>query len=62
MSVLGPKAADMAFDITKVPYHGQPENQGDVRRCAAESGTTHFFMYASAYVMLYGRRFTLAIK
>jgi len=62
MEVLGSKAADMAFDITKVPYHGQPENQSDVRRGAAESGTTHFFVYASAYVMLYGRRFTLALK
>lgn len=62
MEVLGSKVADMAFDITKVPYHGQPEKEGDVRRGAAESGTTHFFMYASAYVMLYGRRFTLALK
>ncbi|MEP0825939.1 MAG: transposase [Nitrososphaera sp.] len=63
MKVLGQKAADMAFDITKVPYHGQPEREGDIlRRGAAESGTTHFFMYASAYVMLYGRRFTVAIK
>lgn len=62
MEVLGSKAADMAFDITRVPYHGQPEKEGDVRRGAAESGTTHFFMYASAYVMLYGRRFTLALK
>nr|AFK24948.1 transposase ISH3 [uncultured archaeon] len=62
MEVLGSKAADMAFDITGVPYHGQPEKEGDVRRGAAESGTTRFFMYASAYVMLYGRRFTLALK
>ncbi|WP_148680969.1 hypothetical protein [Candidatus Nitrososphaera gargensis] len=64
MEVRGSKAADMAFDITKVPtMASQPEKEGDVRRGAAESGTTHFFMYASTYVMLlYGRRFTLALK
>jgi hypothetical protein len=42
MEVLGSKAVDMASDITKVPCHGQPRNEDDVRRSAAESGTTHF--------------------
>lgn len=55
-------AVDIAIDMTDAPYHGQPENEGDVRRGPAKSGTTHFFTYASAYVRLHGRRFTLAMK
>lgn len=60
--VLHKRAVDIAMDMTDVPYHGQPESEGDVRRGPAKSGTTHFFTYASAYVMLYGRRFTLATR
>nr|WP_148680790.1 transposase [Candidatus Nitrososphaera gargensis] len=56
------RAVDIAIDMTDVPYHGEPENEGDVRRGRARSGTTHFFTYASAYVMLHGRRFTLATR
>ncbi len=56
------RAVDIAIDMTDVPYHGEPENEGDVRRGRARSGTTHFFTYASAYVMLHGRRFTLTIR
>jgi putative transposase len=53
---------DIAIDMTEVPYHGEPQNKGDIRRGRAKSGTTHFFTYASAYVMLHGRRFTLTTK
>lgn len=60
--VLQQRAVDIAIDMTYIPYHGQPEKDGDVRRGAAKSGTTHFFTYASAYVILHGRRFTLAMK
>lgn len=55
-------AVDIAIDMTDIPYHGQPENEGDVRRGPAKSGTTHFFTYSSAYVRLHGRRFTFAMK
>jgi putative transposase len=55
---------NIAIDLTEIPYHGEPnrKNSSEVRRGMAKSGTTHFFTYASAYVILYGRRFTIAIK
>jgi putative transposase len=55
---------NIAIDLTEIPYHGEPnrKNTSEVRRGMAKSGTTCFFTYASAYVILYGRRSTIAIK
>ncbi len=60
LSILPKKPLKIAMDITPIPYHGT-ENEW-VRRGKAKDGTTWFFCYATAYVILYGRRLTLALK
>ena len=53
----------VAIDLVKTPYHGtvEAEFEEEIVRSEAESGTTHFFMYATAYAIVAGRRYTLAM-
>lgn len=57
------RARQVAIDLIDIPYHGTVEkkHEGEVRRSKAKSGTTHFFVYATAYLVLKGRRYTLAM-
>jgi len=57
------KKQRIAIDLVEVPYHGTvaKEHQDEVRRSKAKSGTSHFFVYATAYVILNGNRYTLAM-
>lgn len=56
------QARDIAIDLTLVPYHGQEHQKEDeIRRSQAKAGTTHFHCYATAYVMLDGKRVNLAL-
>jgi hypothetical protein len=53
----------IACDLTLRPYHGQPcSDDNEVVRGQAKSGTTHFHAYATAYLVLRGERFTLALR
>ncbi|MGQ0534536.1 MAG: ISH3 family transposase [Methanobacteriota archaeon] len=57
------RAIRLAVDFHLVPYHGKPHKHArEVYRGPAKSGTSHFHAYATAYVILAGRRFTLAVK
>jgi Transposase DDE domain len=52
----------VALDLVLIPYHGQPfRDTAEVYRGQPKSGTTHFHAYATAYLCLRGRRFTLAL-
>ena len=53
----------MAIDLVALPYHGTVDaaHQGEVCRSKAKGGTTHFFTYATAYAVVRGRRYTLAM-
>ncbi len=52
----------VAIDLTELPYHGQEaEKDPLVRRGRAKSGTTHFYVFATLYVVKKNRRYTLAI-
>ena len=52
----------IAIDLSEIPYHGQPQTDpNEVRRGKPKSGTTHFHVYASAYVVQHAQRFTLAV-
>jgi hypothetical protein len=52
----------VAIDLTELPYHGQKaEDDPFVRRGRAKSGTTHFYVFATMYVVKKNRRYTLAI-
>ena len=52
----------VAIDLTLLPYYGQhPLDSREIYRSKAKSGTHSFFAYATAYVILHGQRFTLAV-
>ena len=53
----------VALDWTLIPYHGLPfEDERELFRSRAQSGTTTFHAYATAFVCENGYRYTLAIK
>ena len=60
---LGKRGRRVAVDLVALPYHGTVDeaHQGEVCRSKAKSGTTHFFTYATAYAVVQGRRYTLAM-
>lgn len=61
--ILCGKCLEFAMDITFIPYHGKPkEDDTEIVRSKAKDGTTHFHAYATLYVILLGKRFTLALK
>jgi hypothetical protein len=52
----------LAIDLTLIPYHGAPfRDPKEVYRGLAKDGTSHFHAYATAYVVLKGQRFTVAL-
>jgi putative transposase len=52
----------LAIDLTLIPYHGQPHaDPKEIYRSKAKDGTSHFHAYASAYIVLDGERFTVAL-
>ena len=53
----------LAIDLTLIPYHGEPSRaEAEVYRGLAKDGTGHFHAYATAYVVLKGQRFTVALQ
>ncbi len=51
-----------AIDLTELPYHGQEaEDDPYVRRGRAKSGTTHFYVFATLYVVKKNKRYTLGL-
>jgi hypothetical protein len=60
---LGKRGRRVAIDLVALPYHGTVEeaHQDEVCRSKAKCGTTHFFTYATAYAVVRGRRYTLAM-
>lgn len=54
---------EVAIDLIEIPYHGQPaQNQDEVRRGKAKSGTTHFHAYATLAVVAHRQRYTLGLS
>jgi putative transposase len=52
----------VAMDLTFIPYHGEAcDRAEEIRRGKAKSGTTHFHVYASAYIIRNQKRVTLAV-
>lgn len=60
---LGKRGRRVAVDLIELPYHGgvADEHQQEVCRGKAKYGTTHFFTYATAYAVVGGKRYTLAL-
>lgn len=53
----------MAIALVALPYHGTVDeaHQEEICRSKAKGGTPHFFTYATAYAVVRGRRYTLAM-
>jgi putative transposase len=52
----------LIVDLTLLPYYGQhPLDSREIYRSQRKAGTRSFFAYATAYVLLHGQRFTLAV-
>ena len=52
----------LAIDLTLIPYHGEHfRDENEIYRSQAKDGTSHFHAYATAYVILRGQRFTVAL-
>jgi hypothetical protein len=60
---LGKRGRRVAMDLVALPYHGTVDeaHHDEVCRSKAKGGTTHFFTYATAYAVVQGRRYTLAM-
>jgi hypothetical protein len=60
---LGNRGRRVAIDLIALPYHGTVDetHHDEVCRSKAKGGTTHFFTYATAYAVVQGRRYTLAL-
>jgi putative transposase len=56
------RALIFAIDFVLIPFYGEEKNEGDTVRSKAKEGTTRFFAYASIYVILRNKRYTLAVK
>jgi hypothetical protein len=55
------RAREVAIDWHLDPYYGQPEkSRNEIYYGAPKQGTTKFHAYASACIVEYGRRYTLA--
>src|SRR5690242_8683473 len=53
----------LAIDLTLIPYPGEPfRDEKEAYRSLAKDGTSHFHAYATAYVVLKGQRFTVALS
>ena len=53
---------EVAGDLTDIPYHGEPEqDEAEVRRSQAKSGTTHFHSYATLQLVRHRQRPAIAV-
>lgn len=59
---VGKSDYEVAIDFHEIPYHGRPaQDENEIRRGAAKSGTTHFHTYATAAIVHDSRRYELAL-
>jgi len=59
----GKRDFNIAIDLTLIPYHGQPyEDQKEIVRSAAKSGTTRFHGYATVSIVRDHRRYVVALR
>jgi putative transposase len=51
-----------AIDFVNIPYYGEEDNSGDTIKTKPRQGTSRFYAYASLYLILRNKRYTLAVK
>lgn len=59
----GKRSYYIAMVLTLIPYHGECyEEENEIMRSEAKSGTTHFHEYASASIVHDNQRYVLALR
>lgn len=59
---LARRAWDVAIDYHMVPYYGRPwRSRNEICRSQPKQGTSQFHVYATACIVEYGRRYTIAL-
>ena len=59
----GQRDDNIAIDLTRIPYHGQPyEAKKEIVRAAPKSGTTHFHGYATVSIVHDDRRGVVELR
>jgi len=59
----GKRSYYIAIDLTLIPYHGDCyEDQNEILRSTAKSGTTHFHGYATVSIVHNNQRYVLALR
>lgn len=59
----GKRAYYVAIDLTLIPYHGECyENEKEIMRSQAKSGTTHFHGYATVSIVHDNQRYVIALR
>jgi len=53
---------EFAIDFVNVPYYGDGKNIGDTIKTKPKQGTSRYYTYASIYLILRNKRYTLAVK
>lgn len=56
------KSQTFAIDFVNIPYYGEEEKSGDTIKTKPSQGTSRFYAYASIYLILKNKRYTLAVK
>jgi putative transposase len=51
-----------AIDFTNVPFYGKEKNSGDTIKTKPKQGTSRYYTYATIYLILNNKRYTLAMK
>jgi hypothetical protein len=63
MSVLDrDRSRTVCIDFMDNPFHGVPESDDEIRRMAAQDGTTQCHRYCTAFVIAQGKPLTLAVE
>src|SRR6056297_3791933 len=63
MSVLDrDRSRTVCLDFMDNPFHGTPESDDEIRRMAAQDGTTQCHRYCTAFVIAQGKPLTLAVE
>jgi len=59
----GKRSYYVAIDLTLIPYHGKCyEDENEIVRSEAKSGTTHFHGYATVSIVHNNQRYVLALR
>jgi putative transposase len=62
LKTISNKNLKVAADLVTLPFYGKEETDGDTIKSKPKEGTSQFYAYASIYVILQNKRYTLAIK